>query len=100
MPHICWVREGTLRERVENMRNKISVEWLKEEDFDEKYYTQVVFVDGAYRILDSWTDEKDIMEIGGQWSRLQQLELRRHYTPSHARWINDDAHKELSNKRC
>lgn len=81
------------------MRNKISVEWLKEEDFDEKYYTQAVFVDGTYRVLDSWTDEKDIIEIVNRWSVLQQLELKRWYTPSHARWINDDAHKELRNKR-
>ncbi len=77
------------------MRNKISIEWLKEKDFDEKYYTRIVFVDGTYRIIDAWTDEKDIMEIVSRWCRLQQLELRRHYTPSHARWINDDAHKEL-----
>lgn len=84
------------------MRNKISVEWLKEEDFDEKYYTRVIFVDGTYRTyrtLDSWTDEEDIIELESRGRPLQQLELKRYYTPSHARWINDDAHKELSNKR-
>lgn len=73
---------------------KINVDWLKEKNFDEKYYTQAVFIDGTYRIPDSWTDEKDITEIM-QWSRLQQLELRRYYTPSHARWINDDIHKRF-----
>lgn len=78
------------------MRNKINVEWLKEKDFDEKYYTQVIFVDGTYRILDSWADEKDI--IVNRRGRLQQLELRRHHTPLHARWINDDAHKELGTR--
>ena len=73
---------------------KINIDWLKEKDFDDKYYTRAVFVGGTYT-LNSWTDEKDIMEIM-RLSRLQQLELRRYYSPSHARWINDDAHKVLA----
>jgi heme-degrading monooxygenase HmoA len=86
------------RNEVDKMPGNINVEWLREKGFDDKYYTQVIFVNGTHRVLDSWTDEEDIMDIESRCSRLQQLELRRYYTPSHARWINDDAHKEFRNR--
>ncbi len=75
--------------------DKINVDWLKDPYFDERQYTQIVCIDGSYRTLDIWCDEKDILEISERWSPLKQLELKRYYTPTHARWINDLAHKEL-----
>lgn len=80
------------------MQNKINVEWLKEENFDDKYHTRVVFVDGTCRVMDSWTDEDDIIDVESRRHVLRQLELEKYFTPSHARWINDDAHKELAKR--
>lgn len=68
---------------------KINVDWLREPDFDDKYYTQVIFVDNTYRIMDSWTNEEDIIEIENRWSKVKQLKLMRRYTPAHARWIKN-----------
>ncbi len=76
--------------------NKINIDWLKEDNFDEKYYTQVVFVDGTYRTIDIWTDEKDITEIETRLSPVKKLELKRYFSPHHARWINDNVHKEFN----
>lgn len=73
--------------------SKINVEWLRETDFDEKFYTQVVFVDNTYRTIDIWTDEKDIIEIEDRWAKVKQLELKRYYTPTHAKWLDDDVHR-------
>ncbi len=78
---------------------KINIEWLKDPDFDERQYTQIVCIDGSYRTLDSWSDERDIQEISDRWSLLKKIELKRYYSPTHARWINDLAHKELEYRR-
>lgn len=71
---------------------KINIDWLKDDKFDDKYYSQANFCDGTYRIIDIWCDEGDLMTVM-PFSKLVCIELNRYYTPAHARWMNDSVHK-------
>lgn len=88
-----------MRDVRERLMIKINVDWLRDPDFNEKWYTRIVFIDNSYRVLDSWMDERDIQEISDKWSPLKYFEMLRFFSPAQARWLNDPQHKELE-YRC
>ncbi len=55
---------------------KINFDYLREPDFDEKYYTQFVCMDGSYQILDVWMDEYvEIIKINDNSFKVVKVDL-------------------------
>lgn len=73
------------------MKQRINIDFLKEDNFDEKFYTRIFLSEGNFsfwRSLDIWDNENDFRNY-----KDVHLELVRYYTPKFVKWINDSEHK-------